>query len=96
MEEGARLLLRGLMSEVEPTLDEFTGMIDEMGPALQAFADEMGPAILHLIDLIDDARHYEQPEILPNGDIIIRRSVDAPPFVPAPIQDDRDTSEIDL
>jgi hypothetical protein len=31
---------------------------------------------------IDDPRHYQMPEILPNGDIIIRRREDAPALGP--------------
>lgn len=61
-EEGAKLLLRGLMEEMDPALDE-------MSEALE----EMGPAISDLLALIDDIRHYHPPEILPNGDIIIRK-----------------------
>lgn len=48
MEEGARLLLRGLMAEMEPTLRELEG-------------------------LVEDLNAYHPPEILPNGDIILRR-----------------------
>lgn len=92
MEEGAKLLFRGLMTEMEPTLDELTGLADEMRPALEAFADEMGPAILKLVDLMDEITHYEMPEILPNGDIIIRRSPDAPAYVPPEV--DGETIEL--
>jgi hypothetical protein len=33
-------------------------------------------------ELMDDVTSYELPERLPNGDIIIRRSPDAPEFDP--------------
>lgn len=67
MEEGAKLLLRGLMSEMEPAFNE-------MGKALQ----EMEPAMKELLSLIDDMRNYDAPHMLPNGDIIIPRRKTAP------------------
>lgn len=71
MEEGAKLLLRGLMSEMEPALDE-------MGKALT----EMEPAVTELMRMIGDFRNYHAPEMLENGDIIIRRKT--PLATPAP------------
>lgn len=87
MEEGARLLFRGMMSEMEPAIDEFSGMARELEPALEMLASEMGPALLELVQTIDSVRFYDAPEILPNGDIIIRRSLDAPDYVPRPNDD---------
>ena len=85
--EGAQLLFRGLMDEAEP-------MMDDMGQALR----EMQPAVRELMAMIGDLRHYEAPEKLPNGDILIRRKADAPlleptPEVPAP---DAPAGEIEL
>ena len=91
MEEGAKLLLRGLIQEMEPAIEELDGMADEMGKAMEQFGDQMGPAMIDLLARIDDMRHYTAPEILPNGDIIIRRSPDAPEYIP-----DAETGEIDL
>ena len=68
MEEGARLLFRGLMQEMEPALTE-------MGKALS----EMEPALTQLMALIDDIRNYDAPRVLENGDILIPRRSDAPP-----------------
>lgn len=48
LSEGTRLLLRGLVDEMEPALKELEG-------------------------LVDDLNAYHPPEVLPNGDIIIRR-----------------------
>lgn len=86
MEEGAKLLLRGLMQEIEPTIDELEDMAQQMGPQLQALMDEMGPAFAELMTKIDNIRNYDAPEILPNGDIIIRRRPDAPAFVEPDIE----------
>jgi len=82
MEEGAKLLFRGLLDEVEPAIDEFAGMASELEPALELFATEFGPALYEMIQTLDSVRYYEAPEILPNGDIIIRRSPDAPEYAP--------------
>ena len=68
--EGARLILEGLRDEMEP-------MLDEVRPF---FEEEMLPFLAELSELIDDLAVYELPERLPNGDIIIRRSPDAPPW----------------
>lgn len=92
MQKGAEMLLRGLMDEMEPAIKDLRGMMDEFGPAMQMFADEMGPVLLELLRRTDDLRNYEKPEILPNGDIIIRRSPDAPPWETP----DADTGEIEL
>lgn len=82
LEEGAKLLFRGLLSEVEPAIDEFAGLATELEPALELFATEFGPALYEMIQTLDSVRYYEAPEILPNGDIIIRRSPDAPEYAP--------------
>ena len=91
MEEGARLFMRGIMSEMEPALDEMRKSLDELGPAFAEFAQAVGPAFAALLDQVDDIRHYEAPEIMPNGDIIIRRSPDAPAWEPDP-----ETGEVEL
>ena len=87
IEEGAKLLLRGLLEDMEPAIDELQGLTDEMGDAMQLLA----PTIADLLGRIDDLRNYQAPEILPNGDIIIRRHKTAPVFTPDP-----ETGEIEL
>ena len=85
MEEGSRLILRGLLDELGPAIEEMEGLSDEMRDAVQALASEMGPALRELIALVDEIRYYEAPEVLENGDILIRRKPDAPPYeAPAP------------
>ena len=78
LERGAQMLLRGLLSEMEPALKD-------MG---QAFA-ELEPALRDLAAMIGDIRNYNAPEMLPNGDIILRRKA---PLLPEPPKD----GEIDL
>lgn len=46
---------------------------------MKDFAAEIAPMAERLQTLIDDLDAYEAPEMLPNGDIIIRRRPDAPP-----------------
>jgi hypothetical protein len=82
VEEGAKLLFRGIIAEMEPAINDFSELADELQPALDMLASEMGPAFLDLIQTLDSVRYYEPPEVLPNGDIIIRRSLDAPQYNP--------------
>ena len=57
-------------------LDEvFRDLMEQMKPALDELLET-----LEVLEGIDSIEHYERPEILPNGDIIIRRREDAPPF----------------
>lgn len=93
VEEGARMIMRGLMEEMSPSIDSLRDTLEEMGPVVGDFLREMGPGLATFLNRVDDVRHYELPEFLPNGDIILRRKPDAPVFVP---QDDTENSEIEL
>lgn len=72
MREGLELLERGMRQF-------FEGLGDEMEPALRELAENMEPALRELLGLIEDFDAYHMPEMLPNGDIIIRRKT---PLVP--------------
>ena len=91
MERGAEMFLRGLMTEMEPAIDDLRGFAEDVAPTLREFSDELGPRLGEFLTMIDDLGHYQRPEILPNGDIIMRRKPDAPDFA-APLSD----NEIDL
>ncbi len=67
LQDGTRLLLRGLMEEIGPALEELEGRIDDLNA-------------------------YLPPEVLPNGDIIIRRKV---PLQPEHLDDDPE-GEVEL
>lgn len=82
VEEGARMFLEGLMREMEPALRDLEGMAGEIQPSLKEFAQEMGPAFADLLAKVDDLSNYEMPEMLPNGDIIIRRKAPLEPEAP--------------
>lgn len=81
MEEGAKLLFRGLMSEMEPALDGMGRALDGIEPTLR----QVGPALRELVALMGDIENYEAPERLPNGDILIRRKPGAPPMPAVPV-----------
>ncbi|NGM45367.1 hypothetical protein G5B31_07440 [Rhodobacter sp. SGA-6-6] len=92
MEEGARLLLRGLMTEMEPALDGMAKALEEAKPWLE----DLGPQLTELVRLMGDIRNYEMPVMLPNGDILIRRRLDAPPLTPEGPQLPGPNGEIEL
>ena len=55
-------MLRGFMTEVEPQMRELERGFSEMEPELQRF-----------LQRLRDMTQFHPPEILPNGDILIRR-----------------------
>jgi hypothetical protein len=67
LQEGTRLMLRGLMEQLEPALRDMR-------------------------DRIGDLSAYHPPEILPNGDILLRRKVplepEEEPVLPPPTGED--------
>lgn len=69
MSEGLDLLGQGMELLLE-------GLMDEIGPALK----ELGPALKSLEGKIIDLNAYHAPEVLPNGDIIIRRKTPLEPL----------------
>ena len=73
MAEGMELFLKGLQDEIAPTLDGFTAMMEEIGPGLQGFLEEMGPKLGAVFSKVEDWSSYHAPEMLPNGDIIMRK-----------------------
>lgn len=86
IEEGARLLMRGMLDELEPALDEFALFAGELEPVIRNFAQTYGPRLAKLLELAGDLENYEAPEFLPNGDIIMRRREEAPVFEPQGIE----------
>jgi hypothetical protein len=64
MEQGAKLLFKGLMAGMEPAMDDMSRALTEMQPALK-----------DLMAMIGDIDNYHAPEMLENGDIIIRRKL---------------------
>ena len=79
MERGALMFMEGILKEMEPAIE---GLSEDFGPAVRGFAEQMGPALRDLMETVEDWSVYDPPEILPNGDIIIRRKPDAPEYEP--------------
>ena len=75
LEEGAKIILRSMLDEVEPSLKD---MHEQFGEAMK----EMAPALQDLAGMIGDIRNYHAPEMMPNGDIIIRRKSPAERALP--------------
>ena len=76
MEQGLELFFEGLRDEMEPALNDLRALADDFGPQMGAFLRQMGPALAEILDEVEDWSRYEMPEMLPNGDIIIRRKPD--------------------
>jgi hypothetical protein len=74
LEQGAQMLLRGMMAEMEPALDEMAEALESAKPMLR-----------DLIAMMGEVQNYHAPEMLPNGDIILRRKlpseIDLPPEI---------------
>jgi hypothetical protein len=68
------------MQEMEPALDELEGMAQDLEPMLRQLSGEMGQGFRDLLNKVEDWSAYHPPEILPNGDIILRKRLpeDAP------------------
>lgn len=85
MEQGMELFWEGLRQEMAPALEDLQGLAETIGPSMQEFLTEMGPALAEIAGQVEDWSVYEMPEILPNGDIIIRRKPEeAAPEEPEP------------
>ncbi len=81
LRSGAEALLRGWMDEVEPYLRE-------LEPKGEALAEEMTRSLRELFEPLGGIGAYHPPEILPNGDIILRRRQPTP-------EDETDPPEAD-
>lgn len=73
MERGARLFFDGLLQEVDPALKELQDMAKEFEPSLRSFAENIGPSLRGLMEDVGDWSQYHPPEMLENGDIILRK-----------------------
>ena len=87
MERGAQMFLEGIMREMEPAVNDLKGLAETMGPELRRFVEEMGPAFGELMGKIDDLNAYHPPEMLPNGDIILRRKTPKEPEAAPPLEE---------
>jgi hypothetical protein len=96
MEEGAKLFFRGIMQEMEPAMDDLKAFADTMEPAMRQFLQEMGPALAEVLGKVDDLTLYHPPEMLPNGDIIMRRKQPKDTAPESPLESPEENPEIEL
>lgn len=84
--QGAGQILQGLASEAAPAIDGLTQGLPEWGaevfPTVSAIVSDLGPGFFDVFREVDSLANYEAPAIQPNGDILIRRSSDAPGWTP--------------
>lgn len=73
MEEGLDLFMDGLRQEMAPAVGNLRELAEQFGPSMRSFLQEMGPAFAEMLEEVQDWTRYHPPEILPNGDIIIRK-----------------------
>lgn len=73
-----------------PNEEELRELGDLAERMLRRFGDRMEPMAERLRALVDDLDAYEAPEMLPNGDIIIRRKPDVPERAPEEDTDGED------
>jgi len=66
----------GERSLTETLDDALQGLIDQMKPAFEDLVETF-----KVLEEIDSIEYYESPEILPNGDVLMRRREDAPPLL---------------
>lgn len=69
-------LLRDLQRETEPRLRDLER---DLAPLLDGLGRRVDPFLRDLADLMGDLSGWEAPEVLPNGDILIRRRPAPPP-----------------
>jgi hypothetical protein len=78
LERGLDNFMQNMLKEAEPHLDRLSRDLGDTMGALRPVLGDIGK-------LMDDAKNYQAPERLENGDILIRRRADAPP--PPPVGD---------
>ena len=69
-----RLFMEGLMQDMEPALRDLEDLARDARPLMERLRGELGTALGDL----GGPGAYELPEILPNGDIILRRKEPLP------------------
>lgn len=86
------LLPVSAIAETEENLpDTLEDFANSMRQLFEGFADDIAPMMEDLGNRLEGMRGYHAPEMLPNGDIIIRRKSPAED-VPAPVQPNPDGS----
>ena len=61
---------------------------------MEGFASEILPLMKDFAGEIEDLKNYQAPEVLPNGDILIRRKPESPAKPDLPIDPDAESIEL--
>lgn len=83
--DRAEEAMRDMVEGLEPELNE---LLQKMEPEMQRLMGRILPELQALSEMVGGIDNYEMPEVLPNGDIIIRRKNDAPPLPEGLIDED--------
>ncbi len=92
IERGSRMLLEEFLNRLDPALEELQR---EMGPALEDLQRELGPVLEGFQEQLGRLDAYHPPEILPNGDIILRRKQPGE-TTPVPVPEPEPDESIEL
>lgn len=81
------------ISATSQDIDPDQPLSEQLGEILRGLRETIEPALQEMIDHfsvleeIDSFENYTKPEVLPNGDILIRRRPDAPEYAPPATRD---------
>ena len=95
-EQPSRPIVPFLEDWANRTEDLMRELMEEVGPEMERLMAEMLPELERLGELVGGLSNYELPEIMPNGDIIIRRKPDAPPLPEDFLENRQDDGPVDL
>ncbi len=70
------------ITDILPNEEELRALGDLAQRMMRDLVGKMEPMVERLQALVDDIDAYQAPEMLPNGDIIIRRRPEAGPVAP--------------
>ena len=76
--DGVENLLDELENGLAGWKERLHGWVEGAETTLWEFLGEMEPVMIELMDLVGDWSLYERPDMLPNGDVIIRRKQGEP------------------
>ena len=86
IEQSGQLFLRGLLQQLPGALKDLEALTGQLEPSLLSSTKKMAPYLRDLLQQVENWSVYAAPEILPNGDIILRKKHPAQAVVP-PIGD---------
>ena len=92
LERGLRLFMEGLLEEMEPAMRDMEDLAEDAAPLL----DRMRRDLAESLEGFEGIGGYEAPEMLPNGDILIRRKRGEAGPDDAPLAEPNADGSIDL